>query len=114
MRGEEAATPAEAGIATNQHTPELYQSDYVFHQVGPKSSGEAGQTLHSRCQCSGHDGCCKPVMLIFAMRAIVRDWWWSQTGSNRRPHACKARALPTELWPQVSEEVSTAAEIQEW
>lgn len=23
--------------------------------------------------------------------------WWSQTGSNRRPHACKARALPTEL-----------------
>ena len=27
--------------------------------------------------------------------------WWSQTGSNRRPHACKARALPTELWPLV-------------
>ena len=25
--------------------------------------------------------------------------WWSQTGSNRRPHACKARALPTELRP---------------
>ena len=28
--------------------------------------------------------------------------WWSQTGSNRRPHACKARALPTELWPRDS------------
>ena len=26
--------------------------------------------------------------------------WWSQTGSNRRPHACKARALPAELWPR--------------
>ena len=26
--------------------------------------------------------------------------WWSQTGSNRRPDACKATALPTELWPQ--------------
>jgi hypothetical protein len=25
--------------------------------------------------------------------------WWSQTGSNRRPDACKAPALPTELWP---------------
>ena len=25
--------------------------------------------------------------------------WWSKTGSNRRPHACKARALPTELLP---------------
>src|SRR5215210_4914623 len=22
--------------------------------------------------------------------------WWSQTGSNRRPQACKASALPTE------------------
>src|SRR6202008_4077400 len=27
--------------------------------------------------------------------------WWSQTGSNRRPPACKAAALPTELWPLV-------------
>ncbi len=27
--------------------------------------------------------------------------WWSQTGSNRRPHACKARALPAELWPRI-------------
>jgi hypothetical protein len=32
-------------------------------------------------------------------RQVPREWW-SQTGSNRRPHACKARALPTELWPQ--------------
>ena len=29
-----------------------------------------------------------------------RTIWWSQTGSNRRPHACKARALPAELWPR--------------
>ena len=27
--------------------------------------------------------------------------WWSQAGSNRRPPACKAGALPAELWPQV-------------
>jgi hypothetical protein len=25
---------------------------------------------------------------------------WSQTGSNRRPPACKAGALPAELWPR--------------
>lgn len=25
--------------------------------------------------------------------------WWSRTGSNRRPEACKATALPTELRP---------------
>ena len=29
----------------------------------------------------------------------LRGKWWSQTGSNRRPPACKAGALPTELWP---------------
>ena len=27
--------------------------------------------------------------------------WWSQSGSNRRPPACKAGALPAELWPQL-------------
>ena len=31
--------------------------------------------------------------------------WWSQTGSNRRPPACKAGALPTELWPLPSTSV---------
>ncbi len=29
----------------------------------------------------------------------LKPRWWSKTGSNRRPHACKARALPTELLP---------------
>ena len=28
--------------------------------------------------------------------------WWSQSGSNRRPPACKAGALPAELWPRLS------------
>jgi hypothetical protein len=30
---------------------------------------------------------------------LDRAAWWSQTGSNRRPPACKAGALPAELWP---------------
>ncbi len=35
------------------------------------------------------------------IKPILDEWkWWSQTGSNRRPHACKARALPAELWPR--------------
>ncbi len=29
----------------------------------------------------------------------TKNCWWSQTGSNRRPPACKAGALPAELWP---------------
>ena len=28
--------------------------------------------------------------------------WWSRWGSNPRPQACKARALPTELRPRGS------------
>ncbi len=36
------------------------------------------------------------------MRGVTRGCrptWWSQPGSNRRPPACKAGALPAELWP---------------
>jgi hypothetical protein len=35
-----------------------------------------------------------------AEAGVACKGWWSQTGSNRRPHACKARALPAELWPR--------------
>ena len=30
---------------------------------------------------------------------LIGKAWWSQSGSNRRPPACKAGALPAELWP---------------
>ena len=43
---------------------------------------------------SNSDG---PFLLLCRPSCVI---WWSQTGSNRRPHACKARALPTELWPR--------------
>jgi hypothetical protein len=39
--------------------------------------------------------------------------WWSQTGSNRRPEACKATALPTELWPRsIPDSVAVSASAQ--
>ena len=51
--------------------------------------------------CSGKDA------TAFVLRRLAEltagktcEGWWSQTGSNRRPHACKARALPAELWPR--------------
>ena len=37
--------------------------------------------------------------------------WWSQTGSNRRPPACKAGALPAELWPQPTSHATRPARI---
>jgi hypothetical protein len=39
-----------------------------------------------------------PNLVLYPLR-VRRANWWSQTGSNRRPQACKASALPTELWP---------------
>ncbi len=56
-----------------------------------------------RCQ-TGRDALSAPRNWFAEGRpgAGDRAVWWSQTGSNRRPHACKARALPTELWPRDS------------
>ena len=35
--------------------------------------------------------------------------WWSQSGSNRRPSACKADALPAELWPLLTDPLDTVS-----
>ena len=37
--------------------------------------------------------------------------WWSQTESNRRHPACKAGALPTELWPHSSRNGANPGEL---
>ena len=42
---------------------------------------------------------CDAETLFCITRFVVV--WWSQAGSNRRPPACKAGALPAELWPQI-------------
>ncbi len=42
----------------------------------------------------------KTCSLQYEISNITQPWW-SQTGSNRRPPACKAGALPTELWPLI-------------
>jgi hypothetical protein len=49
---------------------------------------------------SSHAGHASPFGSATATRSPKGEAWWSQTGSNRRPHACKARALPAELWPR--------------
>ena len=46
----------------------------------------------------------RSARILFLTNEISNEQavWWSQTGSNRRPPACKAGALPTELWPLAS------------
>ncbi len=38
--------------------------------------------------------------ILFSHLPLQVYQWWSQAGLNRRPPACKAGALPSELWPQ--------------
>jgi hypothetical protein len=42
---------------------------------------------------------CNQKRICFPSDETLNPDWWSQTGSNRRPPACKAGALPAELWP---------------
>lgn len=37
---------------------------------------------------------------LHSCRTLRIEDWWRMTGSNRRPPACKAGALPAELIPQ--------------
>ncbi len=70
----------------------------------------SGHILHLQCQTTSDRTPQHPAEFCshvrrFAHRLPIRERhcqaWWSQSGSNRRPQACKASALPTELWPLV-------------
>jgi hypothetical protein len=45
------------------------------------------------------------IACTYFVECAYRDTWWSCTGSNRGPPACKAGALPTELQPLVLQQV---------
>ena len=66
-------------------------------RVRPNKHEQPGRTFPLQFQCNRTRG---PSANVFPFRETPATRWWSQTGSNRRPHACKARALPTELWPR--------------
>ena len=64
-----------------------------------------GRILRSQCQkalqltvasATGLEIC----SLVYPPLIVLLPVWWSQSGSNRRPPACKAGALPAELWPR--------------
>ena len=68
-----------------------------------RSSHQASYTLtflivKERVQLSELGSSSNPLLSAVSVQPIER--WWSWTGSNRRPRACKARALPIELQPR--------------
>jgi hypothetical protein len=78
-----AALSGVAGIASNPGVSPLH----IVTDRSASSSGSCGNLFSYTW------------MVRSDQRANIGGWW-SQTGSNRRPEACKATALPAELWPQ--------------
>ena len=47
----------------------------------------------------------KPDRNLCSQRLLSNLLWWRMPGSNRRPLACKASALPAELIPQIKSKI---------
>jgi hypothetical protein len=77
--------------------PQAVAATHVHARMIPHAR-TPGTIPSSRCQTTRTRSMFRPVRISVLMDEIPNDWW-SQSGSNRRPHACKARALPAELWP---------------
>ena len=70
-----------------------------FFKKGPGGSNNMPEGTSPECQ--------KPLHCVQQRKQHIQDHqalprWWSRTESNRRPPACKAGALPTELRPLVA------------
>ena len=66
----------------------------MVHQYGPTSKQPFAKLLWCWVCCA--------LSACFAAACAWCVGWWRMTGSNRRPPACKAGALPAELIPQES------------
>ena len=92
--------------AVKRHSPRLAGQIQTNPFFTMSMSGTHAQSRgETRCGPAGRipahcimDGLAEPKLAAFPR--FASEGWWSQTGSNRRPQACKASALPTELWPQ--------------
>jgi hypothetical protein len=93
---------------------------YSSHRIaGGHGSGTRCQMSDVRCQERRKGAAMTSAPRLCRISAVcppTSEIWWRQTGSNRRPPACKAGALPTELCPRQrsedTEQMSGAADVQ--
>ena len=72
-----------------------------LYDVQDQGCGSKDQRNQTEALCLSHALCSLRSKAGLPSRSCVSsEGWWSQTGSNRRHPACKAGALPAELWPQ--------------
>ena len=88
--------------------PKLFAVYHVLHRLlPPRHPSCALNTWLCNSKYSIALNAYVPNFLNFKYQAINFEpkLIWSQSGSNRRPPACKAGALPSELWPLASSNV---------
>jgi hypothetical protein len=99
--------PAHLAMGERRNDLEIVKGRAIACTIQPGSISSL-RCQKSRMSHPGEDGGMRSDVFaddVFDVPASIFDFiWWSQTGSNRRPHACKARALPAELWPRNQDE----------
>ncbi len=89
--------PRPAPCGTSRHD-RLSERSYLFTMSDiTRAQWATGQDMP--------EGVTTDAKRMFLCERAETPAWWSQTGSNRRPPACKAGALPTELWPRTSQRI---------
>ena len=81
-----------------QYAPARYVLHF-FQFFKEHTSNTNSLSCHARSKTCRHRTmrCHRQVLLLVPF--FSRAFWWSWSGSNRRPTACKAAALPAELQP---------------
>ena len=86
--------------------PVVHPAHPAIHHVREQNTENGDQTILRVLHTPNHDSVEEDVFLpmpvLCARYSAPRRarGWWSRSGSNRRPQACKASALPTELRPR--------------
>ena len=85
--------------------PAAYEGLWTLQDQAPNAEPE--QIFSLRCH-TEQAADRSPLQTFFSANDAphpLDTLWWSRTGSNRRPPACKAGALPAELRPHLRQEV---------
>ena len=92
------------------HIPERPRSRNRPNQFFPPDKETFGD-INPRPLIGRHSLPNPPVCSSVSSKPSGQEDWWSWTGSNRRPSACKADALPTELQPRLKGSIKWWARV---
>src|SRR5665647_205350 len=95
-------TSTAAGSHLDFRHPYVRSERSPLHDVRQHAYAHDPCGTHHMCEFIFTDELLSGAKSLYVALSRQDHRWWSQTGSNRRPPACKAGALPTELWPRTA------------